>query len=280
MIGLAARWTGENTSLPCRITIYDHITNDRAILKTGFFTMDPSLDGIDKILSTKTVEKFYDDAASAPSKELSKIGVDVVKTARLFLAPFQLTAAFQDRFERFVERVRNRVPEDRYVEPPAALVGPAIQNMQFLDEDNPLWVMFEELLICAVDSEKLSKVHPSFSHTIALLSPDEARILYRLREVDFTVVDNLDLNEEKDRFENRRIEKSDIPTNELHLPDQIDLYYSHLESLSLVAWPVEKQDPIRDENKRQMGIRRFSRMQLTEFGRLFVSACIPDDGFE
>jgi len=237
-------------------------------------------DNIDKILSSETVTKIYKDAASKPVKEISKIGVDVVKTARLFLAPFQLAAAFQDRFERFLcEKVIKRVPEQRYVQPPPELVGPAVQHMRYLDYENPLWEMFEELLICSIDKQSLPKAHPAFTHIIAQLSRAEAVILYRLRGEEFHVVDTLEYIQQENRFVNRKIESSDIPTQGLYLPDQLELYYSHLESLNLVTWPVYKQDPILNEQKRQTGLRRFSKMNLTDFGKLFVSACVPEEGF-
>jgi hypothetical protein len=73
----------------------------------------PLPDGIEKLLPAKVIEKVYDDIGSASAKEMSKIAVDLVKTARLFLAPIQLAAAFQDRFERFVARVQNKIPEER-----------------------------------------------------------------------------------------------------------------------------------------------------------------------
>jgi hypothetical protein len=135
-------------------------------------------DGIEKLLPAKVIEKVYDDIGSATAKEMSKIAVDLVKTARLFLAPIQLAAAFQDRFERFVARVRNRIPEERQRQAPAEVVGPAVEHMRYLDEDSPLWQMFEELLVSSVDIEALAKVHPSFAHLIEQLSRDEAVILY------------------------------------------------------------------------------------------------------
>ena len=49
--------------------------------------------------------------------------------------------------------------------------------------------------------------------------------------------------------------------------------------LSLVTWPVLKQDAILDENNKQTGLRRRSKMMLTDFGKLFVSVCIPNEGF-
>lgn len=230
-------------------------------------------------LPEKVVEKVYDDLASSPAKELGKVGVDVVKTLRLFLAPLQIAAAYQDRLARTAARIANRVPEDRRIAPPPQVIGPALEHMKFLEEDNPLWQMFEELLTSSVDAKSITKVHPSFAHLISQLSRDEAMILYRLRSVEFKIVDVLDLNETEGRFENRKIEESTIPMAELSLPDQLGLSFSHLSSLSLVEWPVDKQDAIRDDRKRQTGVRRYSTMRLTDFGKLFVSACIPDEGF-
>jgi hypothetical protein len=239
----------------------------------------PLPEGLDKLLPAKVIEKAYDDAASPAAKEVGKAAVDLVKTARLLLAPFQLAAAFQDRFERVVERIRTRVPDERQTPPPAEVVGPALRQMQYLEDNNPLWLMFEELLTRAVDSEAAARVHPSFAHLISQISRDEAVILYRLRDRDFKVVDTLDYNRPLNRFENRKVETSTIPTDDLVHPDQISLYYSHLESLSLVQWPVEKQDPIMNGST-QVGIRRYSTMRLTDFGRLFVSVCVPEGGFE
>jgi hypothetical protein len=235
-------------------------------------------DGLGKILDSKTVEKIYQDGLSDTTKEISKVGVDIVKVARLFLAPFQIASAFQDRFERFVQKIREKVPEENYVEGPPEIIGPAIEKMKYLEDSNPLWQMFEELLISSVDKKQIDNVHPSFVYIISQLSRDEAIILYGLKDTEFEVVDTMDLNHELNRFENLKIEKSTLPIDALLLPDKINLYYSHLESLSLVSWPVIKQDPINSENK-QIGIRRYSKMHLTEFGQLFIAACIPENGF-
>lgn len=241
--------------------------------------MVPLPDGIEKLLPTKVIEKAYDDVASPPAREVSKIAVDLVKTGRLLLAPIQLAAAFQDRFERVVERIRSRVPEERQREAPAEIVGPALQQMRYLEEENPLWQMFEELLTRSVDSEAMPKIHPSFAQLISHLSRDEAVILWRLQTKEFKVVDRLHLNRRENRFENRIVETSDISEADLWQPEQIGLLYSHLDSLSLVEWPVEKQEPIHGADGVQTGIRRYSTMRLTDFGRLFVAACIPPTGF-
>lgn len=236
---------------------------------------------VGKLVPKKTLDKIYDDALSGPAKEIGKLGTDVVKTARLLLAPLQYGAALQQRLERACERISKRVPEQRRVEAPLEIVGPTLEKLQYVREASELWDMFEEVLTKSINSETQASVHPSFSHIISVMSRDEAWILYRLRDKNFEVVDYLDYDRAENRFNNRIIEKSELPNDELYLPLKMDLFYSHLKSLNLVTWPVEKQEPIfAVVGGPQTGVRRHSRMMLTDFGKLFVSACIPAEGFE
>lgn len=231
------------------------------------------------LLPEKVLKNVYNDVVSQPAKEAGNLASDLIKTARLLLAPIQIASAFQDRFARMMRRISERVPDRQRINASAEVVGPALEQMRYLEEGNPLWRMFEELLSRSVDRNEVSKVHPSFVHILKQLSRDEAFILYRLKDANFEVVDVLDKNDKEKRFENRRIEESNLPTDALTLPDKMELYYSHLESLSLVSWPVYRQDPILNAEGIQTGLRRHSRIHLTEFGKLFVSACIPDKGF-
>ena len=57
-----------------------------------------------------------------------------------------------------------------------------------------------------------------------------------------------------------------------------ELYQTHLDSLSLVSWPVLDQQPI-FVNGDQTGTRRKSSWVLTDFGKLFVEYCIPPKGY-
>ena len=229
-------------------------------------------------LPDKVLEKFYDDALSGPAKQLGELGTDVVKVARLVLAPIQIGAAYQDRLKTMFTRIATKVPEQQRIAPPPEVAGPTLEGMRYLEEENPLWQMFEEILTKAIDIDEVESIHPSFSRIISQLSRDEAVILCQLSQSDFEVTDYMDLNREKNRFDNRRIENSNLPSKSLYLPDQIDLYYSHLESLNLVVWPVLTQNPVKDDEGNQVGIRRYSRMQLTEFGKLFAKASIPKGG--
>jgi hypothetical protein len=234
--------------------------------------------GIGEALNSKTIEKAYDDIGSKPAKQIGKFLEDATKTARLVLFPFQIGAAIQDKLEKTSERVLNEVPPERRIDPKLQIVGPIYENIKYMDDESILYELFEELLARSIDSERIKEAHPSFIHIISQLSRDEAIILYELKKNDFDIVDTLDLDRENNRFVNLKIEKTTIPKDKLYFQDQVNMYYSHLESLSLVSWPISKQDPILDGG-RQIGIRRYSKMNLTEFGKFFMTACIPENGF-
>jgi hypothetical protein len=151
-------------------------------------------------------------------------------------------------------------------------------KIKYMDDDNVLYELFEELLARSIDSERIDEAHPSFIHIIAQISHDEAIILFELKKYDFEVVDIMDLDHEKNQFTNKKIERTDIPFDKLLYKNNISMYCYHLESLSLVSLPFIKQDPIKDGNL-QIGLRRYGNVQLTEFGRYFVNACVPEKGF-
>jgi hypothetical protein len=241
--------------------------------------MSNPLQDLGKLVPKETIVKLYDDVVSGPAKEVGKIGTDTLKVVRLILAPLQIGAALQDRFARMVERISSRVPEDRQTAISPELAGPVLEKMTYVIEESELWKMYEEILTKGIDKDQIHSVHPSFGHIISQLSRDEAWIIYLLRDRNFQFIDTMDYDRELIRFFNRKIEQSTIPTAELRMPNQINLYYLHLQALGLVAWPVDRQESINSGGV-QTGIRRYSTLQLTEFGRLFVQASIPLEGFE
>ena len=236
------------------------------------------IDEIEKILDSKTVEKAYDDALSKPAKQIGLLLEDVFKTVRLLSLPLRLTSAIQDKLDNTIERVSNKVPLERQIRPPLQIIGPIYENIKYLDDNSILYELFEELLARSIDSERIEEAHPSFIYIIAQLSHDEAIILFQLKYCDFDVVDTLDLDPDKNRFMNLKIENATIPKDLLLFPTKFNMYCSHLESLNLVSWPVIDQEPIMDGD-RQIGVRRYSKIHLTEFGRFFVNACVPEKGF-
>ena len=204
-----------------------------------------------KILDSKTVEKIYDDTLSASLKEISAITVDFIKATRLLLTgPIQCLATLQDRYRRYLEKVINKVPEERQIKAPAYISGPILEKFKYLEEDNPLTELYMNLLARAIDKERINEAHPAFLNIIEQLSPDEALILYLLRD---NVIDP--------GF-SRPICNHEFPKNKLAYPEFLEMYIMHLQSLNLVIW--------------QVGKIRYSSVIVTDFGKLFIKACVPE----
>jgi len=234
--------------------------------------------GIGEALNSKTVEKIYDDIASKPARQLGELSEDAVKTVRLLGFPLQITAAIQDKLSRTLKRVANKVPSERQIEPQLRIVGPIFEHIKYICDDDILYELFEELLARSVDSERIKEAHPSFIHIISQLSHDEAIILLELRSNDFDFVESFDIGRETNRVANRKIEKCTLPKERLLFPENLEMNIDHLVSLGLALFPTVKEEIIRDGNQ-HVGSINYFKIHLTDFGRFFVNACVPEGGF-
>ncbi|MDE2028828.1 MAG: hypothetical protein KGJ11_09855, partial [Candidatus Omnitrophica bacterium] len=102
--------------------------------KQGVSVDDEIVKDLAKILDTKTVKKFYKDGLSSPVKESGEILTDVIKTVRLFSAPFQVAAAYQDRLKYWIDKVVRKVPEERRIQAPSSIAGPIFEELRYLED--------------------------------------------------------------------------------------------------------------------------------------------------
>lgn len=142
------------------------------------------LTGAGQIINSKVAERAYDDALSPAMKEVGAVSRDLAKTFRLFLAPLQLAAAYQDRFAAFCNRVRAKVPEDRQQEAPPEIVAPVMHAFATTADNSPLMSMFEELMAKAIDRNESEKLSPLFPELIRSLSPLQAKLVKALSQQD------------------------------------------------------------------------------------------------
>lgn len=238
------------------------------------------------ILGAETIKKVYDDGLSKPIEETGKSLTDLIKVCRLFTAPIQLLACYQDRLEIYLDKVRKGVPAEQQIEAPAFISGPIIERLKYLEEDNYLTDLYISLLQKAIDRERINEAHPAFYHIIDQLSPDEAMILRVISEkaIEYEYTSDLIVDENGNmKFINRQVTVDTTPKEKLVFNNHFGMYISHLESLNLLAWPVFSEEAIWEEEKqnnsrKQTGLYSKSIIHLTEFGKLFVKACIPQNG--
>jgi len=238
------------------------------------------LEKLSNILGADTVKKIYDDGASKPVQETSKIAVDLIKAARLFTAPFQLLASYQDRLTNHFERIRKSVPIENQIEAPASLSGPIIDRLKYSGDDNYLTDLYVNLLSRAIDKERVNEAHPAFLHIIDQISPDEAMLLYVLSQnrinYDYTLEHIHDGNGRFLSWGKKEILIDTTPKDDFLLIDYFFMYVEHLRALNLVYWNNIKQEGIWDDKFQTHALTK-SEMGLTSFCELFVKACVPKE---
>ncbi len=117
-------------------------------------------------------------------KEVGGLTADTLKTFRLFTAPIQLAAAYQDRFRGFCDRVRAKVPPEEQREAPAEIAKPVMEAFASTSDDSPLMKMFEELMAKAIDKREADRLSPEFPKLIQSFSPLQALLIADLQKRD------------------------------------------------------------------------------------------------
>lgn len=245
------------------------------------------LTGLGKLADSQLANKAYDDALSAPAKEASKLAADIVKAFRLFTLPLQLAATAHDRITAWLEEVRDRVPETRQTEAPPRLAAPIIRNLMFLEYDDPLVALYQELLARAIDKDRQAEAHPAFVTIIEQISPEEALFLYSLARDASSATRTTSEPNIKVTFDSEtgkpKIERGyGTVGDEIQFregkngitdgTEALKAICDHLISLNVVEWKGgSPHTDWKDENL----ITDYA-LKLTEFGKLFVTACVPE----
>ena len=245
--------------------------------------------GLGKVANSKLVQNVYADLNKAGATEQgAKLAADTIKALRLFTAPIQLLALGQDLLEKRLERVRNKVPEERQIEAHPQIAGPILQNLRFMVDGDILTEMYLNLLARAIDRDRVGEANPAFVKIIEQLCPDEALLLLKLRkerDLPYSV------------YGPKELEWYGITIVE---PEHYNMYITHLCALNLIK-PVSYEPfppfgpswlPITNDMSRALSainerLESISRLfeedkrpravNVTEFGSLFIQACIPED---
>lgn len=223
-------------------------------------------------------EKIYDDAFSPAMKQIGKALEGVTKTARFILAPIDYIASHHKRWEKYLEKIAEKVSEEDLAEGHPQIVIPTIEGLSLSYENTLLSEFFVNLLANSIDKTKQDYAHPAFPNLIKQISHDEAVVLYFLKKKSFKLIEQSDLSDDN-RFYGRKIVEEEFPIDKLQFPKRLWLYMNHLHSLNLAGtWEIKNQEPMYDNEKnKQIGVKIYSERKLTEFGNFFVTACVPDN---
>jgi Abortive infection alpha len=234
------------------------------------------LDDVGKVIP---IADLYRDLAQPATREVGEALGNAAKVARFVLAPIDYLAAQHQRWKRYLERVAEKVPEERRIEAHPQLAGPVFAGLQYVEETGINAELFLNLLARAIDRERVSEAHPAFAQLISQLSPDEALILFHLKKRTYAFHQHAVYRPDSNTFEGRTTRRNEFPVNELVFPGNFGLYMDHLHSLNLAGmWQDGNQEPIMEGTPpRQTGVNIKNLIMLESFGRMFAQACVPDD---
>jgi hypothetical protein len=230
------------------------------------------LEKLSNIFGADLVKEVYKDSLSKPVQEASEVLVDIVKSFRLFTAPIQLLASYQDRLKKYLETVRSRVPEEKQIPCPPNLAGPVLEELKYMEDKNILTELYLNLLTRGIDSERIAEAHPAFLIIIKQLSTDEARIIYNLKQGEYVFKQYLNI----ENYDLKRTLENNKPILEgLYFPEQISFYLNHLNSLNIFQHEVTYGAENEREYKHMTSTINFT-ITKTDFGEAFTKAVIPD----
>lgn len=145
------------------------------------------------------VTEGYRDIAKPAATEIGKTAGGVTS---LVLWPVN---ALVDGIKAGLERLRarvakklERIPPERQLAAPPSLAAKIALNYALLDdgdEVSELREMFEDLLLCAMDSNTARTAHPAFVEMIAQLTQDEAWLLKALERSEYAASNVMDHDE-------------------------------------------------------------------------------------
>lgn len=234
---------------------------------------------IDDLEKSLPINDLYKDLAQPAAQQVGEFLGNAVKVARFAVAPIDYLAAQHGRWQRYLERLAQKVPEDKRIEAHPQLAGPVFEGLRYVEESGIIAEMFLNLLARAIDRERVGEAHPAFAALVSQLSPDEAIMLFHLKHRRFRIHYRLMIDSDTKLFLPGQMMSTEFPLEELGYTGNLRMYLDHLDSLNLVTlFPERNQDPIFEGEPRcQTGVDNHSFIQLTPFGELFAKACVPGE---
>jgi hypothetical protein len=231
----------------------------------------------EQIIKALPVKEVYDDGFQPAVREAGKAFREVLAAGRFILAPIEYIAAWRPRWERYLKRVSEIVPEEKLIQANPEIVGPVILNLPFAEEQGLRAEAFVQLLARSVDKDRASEAHPAYAQIIGQLHPDEALILYLLKKQAYHLTEQSNLVAGTTNFKRPEQVSCDFPASKLAFPQNFRLYMDHLYHLSLGSvGRYGNQDIVKDADNKQIAVRNNYCIRLLSFGERFANACIPD----
>src|SRR5262245_2078230 len=113
-------------------------------------TVEGRMSWLDDVGKAIPIGEIYRDLAQPATREVGEALGNAAKVARFALAPVDYLATQYLRWKRFLERLAEKVPEERRIEAHPQLAGPAFAGLQYVEETSINAELFLNLLARAI----------------------------------------------------------------------------------------------------------------------------------
>jgi len=235
---------------------------------------------------SELVPDVYRDMLQPAARQVGDGLATIAKAVRISLAPLEAGIWGYEQIKEWLSIRVTRILADRKItkieKPPLSIAGPLVFQLIFAKDEPELKELYASLLSSAMDPSETS-AHPSFVSIIQQLTPDEAKILRHIAQLD---EEWPSLSEESAaegyakesvglKFKNW-CEKAGVS----HL-DRSDAYMDNLVRLRILHHVIgsdAKYEPAGynryGDYEASISNTEYAFVELTAFGRLFLNACI------
>jgi len=125
--------------------------------------------------------KIINNLLEPASVQLGRTLGTLTKTINVALAPVSAMVWGYEKISTWlVDRLEYKlkdVPVENIVSPKALIIGPSIEAIKFLGEDEELREMFAQLIASSLNKDNAHCVHPGFVEILKNLSSEDAKVL-------------------------------------------------------------------------------------------------------
>lgn len=148
----------------------------------------------------EVIPEAYKDIAQPAAKIIGNHLEVIAKAVGIVLAPLHALIWGYDKIAAFIERrvseKLQNIPAEQIVVPPLNIVGPLVEALRFVGDDEVLRELYANILANAMDSNTTNLAHPSFIEILKNLSSDEALLLKAFIESNSYPIIDIQVSEE------------------------------------------------------------------------------------
>ena len=219
---------------------------------------------------------IYGDLLRPGVKQVGKALESVLGLGNTVLWPLALInkradIALEKNLEKYRARLE-RVPLDEVVQVRPEIGVPIAERLGYVNDER-LSDLYINLLVKASVKSTTKFAHPAFVNLINDLSPDEALLIYEIKQSRYSYVRKGRLTKTDIPGGIGEIEESiiqnEFPVSDLSFADLFTMYVEHLAHLNILV-----TRPVAHMNSTEPGFAETKlELRLTPFGALFCEAC-------